>query len=104
MRLPVRNAPAQFGLVELLAAYNVLFRDRLDGLTVDGKTFPAGAGGVLGHVEGAEELVGALQVFERQFVSVIPDEINFTRHRVQGLGVPVLDAHLQSLHAPSVPI
>ena len=90
--------------MQLLAAYGVLLRDRLNGLTMDGKPLPAGAGGVPGPVAGAAEFSGALQVVARQFVCVIPGDIDFTRHRVAGFGVLVLDAHLQRLPAISVPI
>ena len=71
---------------------------------MDGKPLPAGAGGVPGPVAGAAEFSGALQVVARQFVCVIPGDIDFTRHRVAGFGVLVLDAHLQRLPAISVPI
>ena len=40
----------------------------------------------------------------RQFVRVIPDDIDFSRHRLAGFCVLVLDAHLQRLPALSVPI
>ena len=94
-----RDAPAQLRLLELLAPSDIFLSHALYGLAMHLQALLICACRVFGDVVGAEELAGALGMLAGEFVDEIPNEIDFACHRVQRLGMFVLDSDAQSSHA-----
>ena len=72
-------APGKFCALELFAARGELLVDRLDRLGVKAYAFLRGPGCVLMQIVCREKLAGTLGVLVRQFVVVVPHQIDLAR-------------------------
>jgi hypothetical protein len=89
------DAPAQLGLLELLATGDKLFGHALEGLRVQGEAGLAGATGVRVQVKGADEAIFTLEHPSRVLVAEVLGQVDLSGLRSKEGSVHVLEPQTQ---------